>query len=295
VDVLVSGSERPDFAPLAGWRAPRWLVGLLAVAALATAGAGLAVADAVRAAEGAASLQVEARSVLAVRPRGRDGVLLLQLRHGGRTPLRVALDALDVDGVRTAAPPPVDVPAGAAAELAVPVAVRDCDALGAGGVVRLVVETAGRREAVEREVPADALTAGCRPPGERSVAVAVAGGGGTRRVEGAGVRGVVTVQVRNLGTDLRLVRVDAEVPGVIASSGSLRVPAGAEGAVRLGFHVPDCAALRRTGRVVLEVQADGVGTRELGFRATEDEEARTVRDLDLDVLLRGCRAGRPVP
>ena len=295
MDVLVSGSERAPLAPLAGRRAPRWLLALLAVAALTTAGTGLGTAPQVRAAQGAASLQVDARSAVAVRPRGRDGVLLLGLRHGGRGPLRVALDALEVAGVRAGAAAPVDVPAGGAVDLVVPVAVRDCGALGDGGTVHLAVTSGNRREVVERDVPADALTAGCGPPAAPSVAVAVAGDGGSRRVEGDGVRGVVAVRVRNLGADLRLVRVEAEVPGVIASGGSLRLPAGAEGSVRLGFHVPDCVGLRRTGRIVLEVQADGVGTSELGFRATEDEEARTVRDLDLDVLLRGCRAGRPVP
>jgi hypothetical protein len=293
VDVLVSGSERPP--PFEGRRAPAWVVALLGVAALAVAGAGLAAAGPVRAGQAAASLEVDARSVVAVRARGRDGVLLLVLRSRAPGAVRVGVEAIDVEGVRAAPVPPVDLPGGGPVEVAVPVSVPDCDALGAGGAVRLLVVSAGRREVVERRVPRDALTAGCGVPATHSVAVAVASAGGSRRVEGPGVRGVVAVEVRNRGAALELVRVEAEVPGVIASGGSLRLPPGGRGTVRLGFHVPDCADLRRTGRIAVEVRAAGFGTRQLGFRATEDEEARTVRDLDLDVLLRGCRAGQPVP
>jgi hypothetical protein len=294
VDVLASGSERPPV-----WdrvRVPGWATALLAVLVLAVAAAGVAAVPPVRAAGGAAGLEVEARSVVAVRARGRDGLLLLRLRHPGRGPLEVAVAALDVPGVRAAAAGPVVVEGGGRAELAVPVSVRSCEQLAAGSVLLAVRRPGEPAREVARRVPSGALRAGCGPPADaRSVAVAVRAVEGRRRVEGEGVRGVVAVEVTNLGADLELARVDAEVPGVITSSGSLRVPAGERGTVRLGFHVPVCADLRRTGRVVVTLRSPAVGTRELGFRATEDEEARTVRDLDLDVLLRACRGAVPVP
>jgi hypothetical protein len=41
---------------------------------------------------------------------------------------------------------------------------------------------------------------------------------------------------------------------------------------------------------VVTVWQEGQDPLELGFRATEDEEARTVRDVDLDLVLGACRA-----
>ncbi|HVM26391.1 MAG TPA: hypothetical protein VM433_01810 [Mycobacteriales bacterium] len=305
MDVLVSGDERPGrrLGSALGWQPPAGAVVALTIAVLATALTGLAGVGAVRAADerdaDRVELVVEARSSVAVRPRGRDGVLVLQVRNDGSRGVEVRDVQIAVEGVRGRGP--VEQPTigrGATIELVVPFAVTDCRALRESGRLVLRVRPEGRAErdvalpvGAGAPVAAGLLAAGCRPAADPSaVAVGVRGLGGDVERTAAGARGVLLVEVRNEGAPLEFARVSAEVPGAafeVVAVGPL--PAGGRSVARLRFDVEACALLRRTGRVVVTVFPDGARPQELGFRATEDEEARTVRDVDLDLVLDACR------
>jgi hypothetical protein len=118
----------------------------------------------------------------------------------------------------------------------------------------------------------------------------------SRETSAEGASGTVVLELLNDGADLSLVQVRAEAPGVIFSGAGLGpMLRGQRSRLRLPFYIPSCAVVHRTGRVVVTVRGNGIGPRELGFRATEDEEAGTVRDVDLDAALRACNGAVPVP
>jgi hypothetical protein len=310
MDVLVGGGDGPPSPRLAAvlaWRPPDRVVGALAAAVLLAGVGGVAAVGAVRAAvereADRLDLAVEARSAVAVRPRGRDGVLLLQVRNDGTRAVVLTGADVAVAGVRArSGVQPQTAAARATVQLEVPFAVHECRALADEGVVRLHARPEGRPERrVDRPVgaaeavPADLLAAGCRPvSAPDAVALSVRAAGGDVEATPGGARGVLLVEVRNAGTRLDLVRVHAEVPGVLFSPAAVgRLPAEGRVVSRLPFDLPSCEELRRTGRVVLTVLQDGAAPVELGFRATEDEEARTVRDLDLDLVLGACPRHSP--
>lgn len=282
----------------AGWRPPRGAVLAVAVALLATVAGGWAAVGAVRQAAARPSLEVvDAATVVAVRPRGRDGELVLTLRNAGRDDARVTTAALDVDGV--AAPEEqVDtaLPPGGRAELVLPYSAPSCEAVGRRGAVVLGVRVAdGAPQEQSLLVGAVPLTgrllaAGCGAEHEAGgIAVSVRGRGGEAYRDGTTVRGTVAIEVRNLGAEIDLVRLRAEVPGVIFwPAGVSDLSVGGSVQLHLPFQVADCSLQRRTGRVVVGVVDDQVGEREVGFRATEDEEARTLRDIDLETVHRAC-------
>ena len=115
--------------------------------------------------------------------------------------------------------------------------------------------------------------------------------GGSSRKVGAGARGTVELEVRNAGVALRLLSVTAQVPGVrfVDEGQPHGLPLGTDDRVEvnLGFVVPDCALLRRTGRLVLRALQAGVES-EVGLTVTTDVEAGTVRQLALDRVLDSC-------
>lgn len=115
-------------------------------------------------------------------------------------------------------------------------------------------------------------------------------GGGTVRTD-AGARGDVRLEIRNGGRPLRLLDVTAEVPGVrftpvVRPHG---VELGTEERIELvlRFRIDDCASLRRTGRLVLQVEQSGL-RQEVGLTVTHDREAGTVRQVALDRVLGAC-------
>ena len=134
-----------------------------------------------------------------------------------------------------------------------------------------------------------ALRRSADPALRASLAVRPLGG---RTVEtDAGARGDVRLEVRNGGAPLRLRSLSAEVPGVRFSTvgapygGRLVQDERAE--VVLRFAIDDCAALRRTGRLVLQVEQAGT-LHEVGLTVTNDREAGTVRQVALDRVLGAC-------
>jgi hypothetical protein len=302
VDVLVSGADRPSRDPLGrllGRRAgPATVAGLAAVVVLTAVGGVLATGP-VRAATERVALEVEVTSAVAVRLRGRDGVLAVSVRNAGAR--AVTLDAVEVDapGLVAGSATAGRLDPGRRVDLRVPVAVRSCATLGTSGSMRLHLRTpGGGRDVVALRqgdaVLGDVLAAGCRPS-EGVTAVRVRGLGGDRHPAGQGTHGVVLLAVANEGAALEELHVRVEVPGASLSTATAGpLGPGDQAVVRLSWQVRDCAALRRTGRVVVTARAAGRPPRELGFRVTEDEEARTVRDVDLDTVLRACADGAPV-
>ena len=309
MDVLSSGGERPLGDLVAGaadlavrWRPPAWAVAALATVLVGTGAGGVVAADTLRtaAAEQATrvDLSVQASSATAVRPLARDGVLALELRNDGPRRVDVAAGSIDVAGLRsTGAGEPVQIEPGGTGRLVLPFTVRRCEDLAAEGTVELTTTPSGGEPVVvglqvgSDDVPAGLLAAGCRPGADPAgVVVEVRALGGRAGPTSAGVQGLLELELRNQGGELRRVSVHAEVPGVQFSPASFtRVQAGGRVVARVPFQVPVCAAVRRTGRVVVTVWQDEQPPVELGFRATEDEEARTVRDVDLDLVLRSCR------
>ena len=122
-----------------------------------------------------------------------------------------------------------------------------------------------------------------------ALAVRPLGGASVRTDTGA--RGDVRLEVLNGGPRVRLRSLTAEVPGVRfeqrVQPHGLELEADERVEVVLGFTIDDCAMLRRTGRLVLQVVESGVD-RELGLTVTHDREAGTVRQVALDRVLGAC-------
>jgi hypothetical protein len=310
MDLLSSGRERTRAELVGrawGWHPSRRAVTLLAGLVVTTlAGAVVALPVTRGLAQRAADrveLEVSGESAVAVRGRGRDGTLVLTARNAGEHAVSVRGAELDVPGARgRAAVVGLALSPGQSARVTVPFSVRDCDALERSGRLRLRVAPEGRPErwlplevGPDGALSDDLFAAGCRPVSSPdAVVVSLRATGGQVGRTSAGIAGRYEVEVRNEGSELRHVRVHGEVPGVTFSTAAfIGVPAGARLQARLPFAVPACEDLRRTGRIVVTVLRDGEPYLELGFRATEDEEAGTVRDVDLDLVLGAC--ARPQP
>ncbi|HWH30525.1 MAG TPA: hypothetical protein VNU26_16495 [Mycobacteriales bacterium] len=286
MDVLVSGSERaPRDAVdrLRRWRAPRWLVGLLAVAVVATAGAGPVAAVALRAgqqhAAEAVHLRVEATGTVSVRGRHAGGVLLVRVRNDGPADVHVLDVELDVPGVRSddGAGNGVLLPASASLQLDVAFSAHPCAAVRLPGVLRVrAASAAGAEHRVElpvtREggrgaVRADDVIAGCgRPTPADESAFDVAVLGGDAAPQGGGALGVVLLDVHNAGPRVELLEVTARVPGARFTRHALPavgigMPTGESVEVVLGFSVPACGRVSGAGRVVVTVR-DAAGERQ---------------------------------
>jgi hypothetical protein len=298
VDLLVSGSERP---PLTAWRPPVWVVGLLAVAAVSTAGAGVVAAGALQPPppqDEPVALALEAGSVVATGAGGSRGALLLSARNDG--PLPVLLSPVDIDVAGASTRPDfmgAVVAPGKTVEVLTRFSVPECRALARTGTVRFRARPdGGAEQEVELrvgdggDIGPGILTAGCGGPVvDGAIAIGARAVGGDSRGDGDGVRGFLLVEVRNDGDAVGLVRVDAEVPGVTIYDAVLSPLApGAAAVARLSFTVPDCAALRRSGRVLVTVFHKGLGPRDLSFRAPADGGTDTGGDVDLGVVLDAC-------
>ena len=316
VDLLESGDER-DEVPAAvrvrralGWRPPAGAVGLLAVVLLAgLVGAGLAAREQ-RAEQARQAVRVDAdvlpgratSSTVRGVARGELGVVVVNRRD---VPVRVegvladvpGLEVLDVDVA-----PGEEVAGGQQRAVSVRFVVQDCSRLGLPGTLAVSLATAGG-PVVQRVLPVldpdDAREGGVRlgacpdsarsdPPG-RPTDVGVRPAGGTAQREGPGASGLALLEVRNGGDRVQLLSVEARVPGVAFDQrrlGDGRSLVTDEVVVlRLGFRVPDCAALGTTGEVVLRVERSG-GVQELVLAAVAGPGGGG--RLDLRVVLEAC-------
>lgn len=317
VDVLESGDER-DEVPVGvrlrralDRRAPTWAVGLLAGVLLAgLVGAGLAVREQ-RAEQARQAVRVDAEVLpgratsSTVRGVAR-GELVVQVVNRRDVPVRVEGVLIDVPGLEV-----LDVDVAPGEELAggeqravrAFFVVADCSLLALPGVLEVSLATAGGPvvtsrlpvaapddEQVEGGVRLGACPGSARtsPPG-RPTDVALRPSGGTSQRQGPGALGLALVEVRNGGAQVQLLSVEAEVRGVAFDQrrlGDGRTLVSDEVVVlRLGFRVPDCAALQREGRVVVRIERDG-GVQELELAALDGPSTAT--GLDLRVVFEAC-------
>ena len=316
VDLLESGDERHE-VPVAvrvrraiGWQPPTAAVVVLAAVLLAVlVGAGLAAREQ-RAEQAVAAVRVDAdvlprratSSTVRGVARGELGVLVVNRRD---VPVRVEGVLVDVPGLEVLT---VDVAAGQEVAGGQPLSVRvrfvvpDCSRLGLPGSLTLSLASAGG-PVVQRVLPVldpdDAREGGVRlgacpdsaradPPG-RPTDVGVRPAGGTSEREGPGASGLALLEVRNGGDRVQLLSVEARVPGVAFAQrrlGDGRSLVTDEVVVlRLGFRVPDCAALGTAGEVVLRVERSG-GVQELVLAAVAGPGGGG--RLDLRVVLEAC-------
>lgn len=317
MDLLESGDEREQRrllrAALAA-RLPAWALAALGVLVLATLGGGLAGAVHV-----AREQEREAaRPLVDVRPgrptsstvggvaRGRLALLLVNRRD---RPVAVGQVEVAVEGLRVlSVEPDVDRPLGPREErtLRISFLVSSCDALVLPGTLSLVLLAQG--QPVERlEVPVvepgegappGAVTLGACPASARGrdagtpTDVGVRPAGGSARRTGAGAEGFARLEIRNVGTPLRLLAFDAQVPGVrftprVLDGGGRTLETDGLVRVRLPFRIEDCRALQKTGRLVLRVERFG-GVQELGLRVTAEPAAGLGPQVDLRVVLDAC-------
>lgn len=311
VDLLESGPEREPRELLA-LRLPPWAVagiaGLLAVGLVA--GVVSAVALRRQAEQQAARPDVEVRaldgssSTVAGVARG---VLRLLLVNRGRDEVQVDLGFF-VEGLRLTGPVAEPLPtlrAGAERELRVPYLVPSCASLVLPGRVRLAVES--DRQRVERYLsvveagpdppPVDTIPLGACPasaraavPGEPTDVGARAAGGQFRRV-GPGAEGSARLEVRNGGAAVRLLAVDARVPGAVFTprvlAGGLELPPDGLAIVSLRFRIPDCDRLQDAGWLLLRIERYG-GVQELGLRLTAEPAGGLGPQAQLPVVLGAC-------
>lgn len=318
MDLLESGNDRaalgPRLAAALSARPPRWVVVLLSASVLGTTGAAVVAAGQVaqQQAREAARLEVDvlpaAGSSSTVRGVARGELELLLVNRRDR---RVRLGALEVavEGLRVLrVEPPFGSSLGPYEERLFRLAfvVPDCRRLVLPGVLRLSLATEGRplerRELVVYDpvdaeqrvvgVPLAACPASARAadPGiSQDVAVRPAGGTSIRR--GVGAEGIARLEVRNAGLPLRLLSVDARLPGVRVTpqvlEGGRTLERDGLVIVQLRFRVDDCSRLQKTGRLVLRVEQFGA-VQELGLRVTAEPAARRGPQVDLRVVLSSC-------
>lgn len=299
VDLLESGDEREPvrIADLAR-RVPPWVVALTLVAVLAAA---LVAAvdqrrDAVRPDVGVRLVDASSSTVGGV----ARGVLELLLVNRRDRPVRLDDLVLEVEGLRVTGALLIPRELGAYGEQSVRVAylVPSCAALALPGALVLRADDQEVRVPVsEAGSDGDGIELGSCPasargarPGEPTDIGARAAGGSARRT-GEQVDGVARLEVRNAGPAVRLLSLDAVVPGVEVTP---RVLAGGrtivtDGVVLIGlrFRVPDCGALMPTGRLVLRVERFG-GVQELSLRLTAEPVAGLGPQVRLPVVLESC-------
>lgn len=319
MDLLESGDERegPDAAArLRGWLAltpPTWVVVVLAVALAATLAGGIAGAVQVSAglAREAARPQVDvlpagsSSSTVAGVARGRIELLLVNRRA---VPVPVQDVQVQVEGLRVLRVEPAPdrtLGPGESRPVRISFLVPSCQALVLPGTVVVAVGAGDqvRRSRLpvydpeRREQPAQGLAFGACPASARGARagtptdIGLRPAGGQVLRTGDGAEGFARLEVRNGGAPVRLLSVDGQVPGVVFTPRLLRggrtISTDGLVIVRLGFRVPDCRRLRKTGRLVLRVERfDGV--QELGLRVTAEPAARQGPQVDLRVVLDAC-------
>jgi hypothetical protein len=320
VDLLESGDEREQRQLLRSAlvaRLPAWTVGVVAVLVLGTLGGGVAGAVQVSRAlqREAARPEVDvlpdrassSSTTVAGVARGRIGLRLVNRRD---RPVSVGQLEVGVEGLRVLqVEPDASRPLGPREQrrLRISFVVPSCDALVLPGTLSLVLVAQGRpfeRKQVPvvdpdaADPPPGALTLGACPASARGAAagtptdIGVRPAGGSSRRTGAGAEGLARLEIRNVGSPLRLLSVDAEVPGVlftprVLDGGGRTLETDGLVRVRLAFRVEDCRALQKSGRLVLRVERfDGV--QELGLRVTAEPAARVGPQVDLRVVLDSC-------
>ena len=318
MDLLESGDEREQRQLLRAAltaRLPAWAVAVVAALLVGTLGGG--VAGAVRVSQ---ALEREAArpevDVLPDRPssstvagvaRGRIGLRLVNRRD---RPVSVGQIEVAVEGLRVVRVEPDELrPLGPREErrLRISFVVPSCDALVLPGTLSLVLLAEG--QPVERKQvavvepdaqspPPGALTLGACPASARGADagtptdVGVRPAGGSARRTGAGAEGFARLEIRNVGSPLRLLSVDAEVPGArftprVIDGGGRTLETDGLVRVRLAFRVEDCRALQKTGRLVLRVERFGA-VQELGLRVTAEPAAGLGPQVDFRVVLDSC-------
>lgn len=300
MDLLESGAEREPVSVVAlARRVPPWAVALTVV--LALVGGGLVAVDQRREAArpDVAVRLLDARSST-VGGVALGGLELLLVNRRDR-PARLGGLVLELEGLRVNRLEP-DLPdeLGAYDEQRVRVTytIPSCASLVLPGTLVLRVDDEQERvPVVEAGSGSEGIELGSCPlsargerPGEPTDVGARAAGGTSRRV-GDAVEGVARLEVRNAGPPVRLLSVDADVPGVVVTP---RVLDGGrtivtDGLVVLGlrFRVPDCAALGSTGRLVLRVERFG-GVQELSLRVAAEPGGRQGPQVRLPVVLDAC-------
>ncbi len=312
-------ARRPDVlgrdAPLRqvpGWvdRPPRLLVLALVLAAVCTVAAGAVAAGGLRpgseAPRGEPVALVPAGDRATAVGRGAVGVLSIVVSNRLDTRVRLASVRLLVAGAVLESVAPLfgrPLEPRETRDFALTYRVADCADLVLPGrlLVAAGVEGAPLRTAVltfdrgggggggggGRTLPLAACPQVLPAPPDLGVQ---AFGGVSRRTPG-GAQGEVELEVRNARRPLRLLSVSAVVPGVrfrvVAPPNGLTLGADGRVSVRLSFVIADCALLRRTGRLVLQVEQDG-RSRELGLPITDDPGTGTVRQASLDRVLDAC-------
>jgi hypothetical protein len=170
-------------------------------------------------------------------------------------------------------PPPWSVPALACAVVTTTAA-----------AVLTLEPVAARVEQQQRDVELRAARAA-----EPDLAARPLGGTATRTGEAASGR--LALEVRNGRQPLVLLSVTAQVPGVrfapVTYRGGRAMGTDERIELRLGFAIPDCALVRRSGRLVLRVASQG-RERELALSVVSDPLTGAARQLDLDVVLDAC-------
>jgi hypothetical protein len=314
VDLLESGDEREPvrLGTLLAARPPGWAVATLAVGLALVLGAGVLAAVAVdRRLERAAArpdvaVQLVDGSSSTVGGVAR-GTLELRLVNRGRDEVRVEL-GFEVEGlwVTGARPDPIGLlPPGAQREVRVAYRVPSCAALVLPG--RLLVSARSDQQTVQRVLPVvdprigrpsqDALRLGACPPSSRGAVpgeptdIGARPAGGDVRRAGAGAEGTARLEVRNGGPPVRLLSVDARVPGVVFTprvlAGGLELPPDGLAIVTLRFRIADCRRLQQTGWLVLRVERFG-GVQELGLRLTAEPAGGLGPQAPLPLVLGAC-------
>ena len=311
MDLLESGSER-EGRDLLALHLPGWAVAVVAGLVALSLGAGLVGAVALRrdAEQEAARPDVEVEvldgSSSTVGGVAR-GTLELALVNRGRDEVQVdlgfAVEGLRVTGGEPEPLPPL--PPGGRQEVRVTYLVPSCAALVLPGRLLLGLQTA--RERVERVLPvvdprggrpaADALPLGACPPSSRSAVpgeptdVGARSAGGSSRRVGAGAEGVARLEVRNGGPPVRLLSVDARVPGAVFAprllEGGLALEPDGLALVGLRFRVPDCTRLQAGGWLLLRVERFG-GVQELALRIVAEPAGGLGPQAQLPVVLESC-------
>ena len=301
MDLLESGDERePVSLAVLARRVPPWAVASGLVAVL-LAGLVAAVDQRRQAARPDVAVRLlDARSsTVGGVARGSLELLLVNRRD---RPVEVGGLAVVVEGLRVTGALVLPRELGAYAEhrVTVPYLVPSCASLVLPGM--LVLQAGGEQHRVpvvdaRAEPDGDEIRFGSCPPSARSprpgepTDVGARAAGGTSRRVGVTVTGVARLEVRNDGPPVRLLSVDADVPGVVVTP---RVLAGGrtivtDGLVVIGlrFRVPDCSELGGPGRLVLRVERFG-GVQELSLRLTRQPGTGPGPQVRLPVVLDAC-------
>lgn len=300
VDLLESGAEREPVSVAAlARRVPPWAVALTAALALV---AGLLVAvdqrrEADRPDVAVRLLDGRSSTVAGVALGGLE-LLLVNLR--GR-PARLGGLVLEVEGLRVTGLEPAlpdELRAYDEQRVRVTYTVPSCAALVLPGVLVLQVDDEQERvPVVDAGSGSAGIELGSCPPGARSrrpgdaTDVGARAAGGTARRVGDAVEGVARLEVRNAGPPVRLLSVDAEVPGVAVTprvlDGGRTIVTDGLVVVGLRFRIADCAELQETGRLVLRVERFG-GVQELSLALASAPGAGGGPQLRLPVVLDSC-------